>query len=50
MAFFVGMGLFAWLTYGPLGESNPLVWFIASFVAGLVAAWAVGTWIMVRLA
>ncbi len=50
VAFFVGMGLFAWLTYGAFAGSNPLLWLGGTFVAGLVAGWAVGTWIQVMLA
>src|SRR5688572_22581633 len=38
------------LTSEVLGPSNLLIWLLVSLGAAIVAAWAVGTWILVRLA
>lgn len=50
IVFFVVGGGVLFLTSDGIGLTQPLLWLGLSFGAGLVAAWAVGTWLLVRLA
>lgn len=48
IAFLMGAGLWSWITYG-MADTNILLWFVGAIVSGGIAAWAVGTWVLVKL-
>ena len=49
VGFFVGAGLFGWLTYDAL-SGNTLLWLGGMIGVGLLLGWAAGTWLLVKLA